>query len=137
MIEDLSATPFDQLAAHEIQVSVQGALQQVPEVFRSAVILRDLEGLSYEEVAEVLELSVGTVKSRILRGRRALKELLEPLLGDRRPAAHKDSGATTRTSSVKSDFAAQVGLELAYVRATSYTGAEEDLRPDRTREDLS
>ena len=80
-IEDLAATPFDLLASQEIQAVVQGALQQVPEVFRSAVILRDLEGLSYEEVAEVLECSVGTVKSRILRGRRALKDLLEPLLG--------------------------------------------------------
>ncbi len=82
-IEDLCPTPFEQLAALEIQVAVHGALQQIPDVFRSAVILRDLEGLSYEEVAEVLECSVGTVKSRILRGRRALKELLEPLLGAR------------------------------------------------------
>lgn len=82
-IADLGATPFEQLASREIQAAVQGALQQVPEVFRSAVILRDLEGLSYEEVAEVLDCSVGTVKSRILRGRRALKEILEPLLSDR------------------------------------------------------
>src|SRR6267143_2035377 len=80
-IEDRGATPFEQLAAMEIQVAVRGALQQVPDVFRSAVILRDLEGLSYEEVAEVLECSIGTVKSRILRGRRALKDILEPLLG--------------------------------------------------------
>ena len=81
-IEDLGATPFDQLAALEIQAVVQGALEQVPDAFRSAVILRDLEGLSYEEVAEVLECSVGTVKSRILRGRRALKEIIEPLLAE-------------------------------------------------------
>jgi RNA polymerase sigma-70 factor, ECF subfamily len=82
-IEDLGATPFDQLAAHEVQQAVQHALQEIPQVFRGAVILRDLEGLSYEEIAEVLECSVGTVKSRILRGRRALKDILEPLLGKR------------------------------------------------------
>jgi len=81
-IEDLSATPFDQLASREIQMVVQQALQEVPDVFRTAVILRDLEDLSYEEVAEVLECSVGTVKSRILRGRRALKQALEPLLSE-------------------------------------------------------
>lgn len=79
-IEDLDATPFEKLATHEAQLAVRRALQSVPEVFRSAVILRDLEGLSYEEVAEILDVSVGTVKSRILRGRRALRELLDPLL---------------------------------------------------------
>src|SRR5215475_3076766 len=90
-IEDAGATPFDQLAAREIQQVVQGALQNIPDVFRSAVILRDLEGLSYEEVAEVLECSVGTVKSRILRGRRALKDLLDPLLGVRSHSDCKDA----------------------------------------------
>lgn len=73
-------SPFDRLAAREVQEVVHRALAKVPEVFRSAVILRDLEGLSYEEVAEVLEVSVGTVKSRILRGRRALRDALQPLL---------------------------------------------------------
>jgi RNA polymerase sigma-70 factor (ECF subfamily) len=96
-IEDASATPFEQLAAHEIQVAVHHALQQVPEVFRSAVVLRDLEGLSYEEVAEVLECSVGTVKSRILRGRRALRDLLDPLLADGSTAVqHRHRSAPSR-----------------------------------------
>jgi RNA polymerase sigma-70 factor (ECF subfamily) len=104
-IEDLSATPFDLLAAHEIQIAVEGALQNVAEVFRSAVILRDLEGLSYEEIAEVLECSVGTVKSRILRGRRALKELLEPLLATRESAREH----TARVSRQESEHASHAG----------------------------
>jgi len=90
-IEDGGATPFEQLASLEIQGAVQSALALVPDVFRSAVILRDLEGLSYEEVAEVLECSVGTVKSRILRGRRALKDLLDPFLRQSAHAAHRDA----------------------------------------------
>jgi RNA polymerase sigma-70 factor (ECF subfamily) len=94
-IEDLGPTPFELLASHEIQAAVQGALREVPEVFRSAVILRDLEGLSYEEIAEVLECSVGTVKSRILRGRRALKDLLEPLLADRSAIAREEDRSAT------------------------------------------
>jgi RNA polymerase sigma-70 factor (ECF subfamily) len=88
-IEDGNGTPFDQAASHEVQVAVQQALRSVPEVFRSAVILRDLEGMSYEEVAEVLDVSVGTVKSRILRGRRLLREILRPLL----ESPHRSGGA--------------------------------------------
>ena len=79
-LKDLEATPLEQVEAAEMQAVVRRALSQVPDVFRSAVILRDLEGLSYEEVAEVLEVSVGTVKSRILRGRRILREILDPVL---------------------------------------------------------
>lgn len=74
------SSPFEQFASLEMQTKVRQALAEVPAVFRSAVILRDLEGLSYEEVSEVLDVSVGTIKSRILRGRRILKEKLDPLL---------------------------------------------------------
>jgi len=88
---DTSATPFEELARHEIQGAVRAAVQKVPGVFRSAVILRDIEGLAYEEIAEVLGASVGTVKSRILRGRRALKEILDPLLGE---AQHEQQSAS-------------------------------------------
>jgi RNA polymerase sigma-70 factor (ECF subfamily) len=92
-IEDLGATPFEQLAAREMQLVVQRALLSVPHIFRVAVILRDLEGFSYEEVAEILECSIGTVKSRILRGRRALKEILQPLLSEQ----ESHSGTEHRT----------------------------------------
>jgi RNA polymerase sigma-70 factor (ECF subfamily) len=98
-IEDDSGSPFDQAASHEVQQAVQKALLQVPQVFRSAVILRDLEGMSYEEVAEVLSVSVGTVKSRIMRGRRLLRELLDPMVRNPHevrkvsPAAHQDQKA--------------------------------------------
>jgi RNA polymerase sigma-70 factor, ECF subfamily len=103
-VQDLGASPFEQLATREVQLAVQGALHQIPEVFRSAVILRDLEGLSYEEVAEVLECSIGTVKSRILRGRRALREILEPLLRDR----DEQRGAVPRFAPAASPWAPAV-----------------------------
>ena len=94
--EDTGASPFEELASREIQQAVQHALGEVPRVFRAAVILRDLEGLSYEEVAEVLDVSVGTVKSRILRGRRLLRELLEPVLAPRKTAGSAGFLAVSR-----------------------------------------
>lgn len=94
-LTDVKATPFEECAAHEMQAKVRKALASVPPKFRSAVILRDLEGLAYEEIAEVLEVSVGTVKSRILRGRRILKENLEPLLRSGVAAIRKNSWAAS------------------------------------------
>jgi len=56
---------------------VEKALEKLNPKFRAAVVLRDIEDLSYEEIAAVLEISLGTVKSRILRGREALRKVLE------------------------------------------------------------
>jgi RNA polymerase sigma-70 factor (ECF subfamily) len=123
-VEDLAATPFEQFAAHEIQAAVQSALQQIPEVFRSAVILRDLEGLSYEEIAEVLECSAGTVKSRILRGRRALKDLLEPLLVDRSASARgNDRSAIAHEEADAAGASADHGSAAAHSNARANVGA--------------
>ena len=70
-------TPFDQAADGETRALVEQALEKLNPKFRAAVVLRDIEDLSYEEIAAVLEISLGTVKSRILRGREALRKILE------------------------------------------------------------
>jgi RNA polymerase sigma-70 factor (ECF subfamily) len=56
---------------------VAGALRLLPPVFREAVVLRDLEGLAYGEIAEVLGVRLGTVRSRLARGRDQLRQILE------------------------------------------------------------
>jgi RNA polymerase sigma-70 factor, ECF subfamily len=73
---DPGESPFEKFAHGEVRVAVEQALQQVPEPYRTALILRDLEEMSYEEIAEVLSISLGTVKSRITRGRDALRKKL-------------------------------------------------------------
>ncbi|MGB2679365.1 MAG: sigma-70 family RNA polymerase sigma factor [Candidatus Acidiferrum sp.] len=134
-VQDTTASPYEQMATHEIQAAVQEALRQIPEVFRGAVILRDLEGLSYEEVAEVLDCSVGTVKSRILRGRRTLKELLEPLLGGKQFARPRETPHSEPAGAAH--FGSQIGLQMAYVRAPASSSAGEMTRPNQTQEEQS
>lgn len=69
-------SPFEMAAQSELRAHVEGELRQVPDPFRTVVILRDIEGLSYEEIAEILGVHMGTVKSRLMRGRAALKARL-------------------------------------------------------------
>jgi RNA polymerase sigma-70 factor (ECF subfamily) len=76
-LADQGESPFELLAHEEIRARVEEELRQVPEPYRTVVLLRDIEGLSYEEIAEVLQVSLGTVKSRLIRGRDALKKRLE------------------------------------------------------------
>ena len=73
---DPGESPFEKFAHTEVRAAVELALQQVPEPYRTALILRDLEEMSYEEITEVLSISLGTVKSRITRGRDALRKKL-------------------------------------------------------------
>lgn len=76
-VADPGRSPFDLALNHETRVLVENALAKLNPKFRAAVVLRDIEDLSYEEIALVLEVSLGTVKSRILRGREALRKILE------------------------------------------------------------
>jgi RNA polymerase sigma-70 factor (ECF subfamily) len=65
------------MALHEeTRARVEAALSQVPEPFRTTLILRDIEGFVYEEVAEIQGVNLGTVKSRLVRGRALLKAIL-------------------------------------------------------------
>lgn len=73
-------TPEDECAARETETLVQSALNQLSFDFRMVVILRDIEGMSYEEIAEALKVSLGTVKSRLWRARLELKGQLRELL---------------------------------------------------------
>ena len=74
---DPGRSPFEQAADHEARALVEQALEKLNPKFRAAVVLRDIEDLSYEDIAAVLEVSLGTVKSRIMRGREALRKILE------------------------------------------------------------
>jgi RNA polymerase sigma-70 factor (ECF subfamily) len=73
---DPSASPEEQAVALEQRVRLRKAIRNLPEEYRDAVVLRDLEGLPYDDIARVLNVPVGTVRSRIARGRAALLEEL-------------------------------------------------------------
>ncbi|HYB61235.1 MAG TPA: sigma-70 family RNA polymerase sigma factor [Methylomirabilota bacterium] len=121
-IEDPGESPLDRLAAGEVQQIVRRALRQVPAVFRGAVILRDLEGLGYEEVAEVLDVSVGTVKSRILRGRQALRLILAPLF---ERTVRTDHAAKHRDSESRSFGGSVLGLGHQTTGSFAFDGGGE------------
>ena len=73
---DSGETPFDFTVNREALVLLEEALAGINPVFRAALVLREIEDMSYDEIAEILEVSIGTVKSRIVRGREALRRNL-------------------------------------------------------------
>lgn len=76
LLVDHAESAFESIAHEEIRARVEAELRKVPEPYRSTVVLRDLEEMSYEEIAEVTRVSLGTVKSRLTRGREVLKKRL-------------------------------------------------------------
>jgi RNA polymerase sigma-70 factor (ECF subfamily) len=98
---DPRASPFESVAHEEVRARVEQELQHVTEPYRTTLILRDLEEMSYEEIAEITETNLGTVKSRLTRGREALKQRLAeyirqagPQLGLLLPETRKRPRAT-------------------------------------------
>jgi RNA polymerase sigma-70 factor (ECF subfamily) len=74
-------TPESLLATKQIAATVNSAMASLPEELRNAITLRELEGLSYDEIAEVMSCPIGTVRSRIFRAREAIADKLRPLIG--------------------------------------------------------
>lgn len=91
---DDGAPPWARLLDEERLRAVREALARLDEVFRTAVVLRDVDGLSYEEISEILGVPVGTVRSRIHRGRREIRRMIA---GEDVPA-DRDSGGSPRAA---------------------------------------
>jgi RNA polymerase sigma-70 factor (ECF subfamily) len=75
-------TPENNLFRDELQAAVQKIIKNLPEDLRTAVTLREMDGLSYEEIADVMECPVGTVRSRIFRAREAIDNVVKPMMDD-------------------------------------------------------
>ena len=90
-IADEGDTPEESLLRQEQKNEILQALDTLSEEHKAAIILRDVKGLSYEEIAEILELSLGTVKSRISRARNQLKiEILKIREQNKKSVRHKE-----------------------------------------------
>lgn len=92
MLVDEGASPFEAAAHEEIRSRVESELRHLPEPFRTVVILRDLEGMSYDEIAEILGSQLGTVKSRLVRGRTMLRQRLAEFIAATQERPGKPSG---------------------------------------------
>ena len=100
ILVDPAESPYEMAVHAETRARVEVALEQVPEPFRTTLILRDIEGFVYEEVAEMQGVNLGTVKSRLVRGRLALKAILtapeRPALSPARTAFEMPLGEEAR-----------------------------------------
>lgn len=107
-LADTRDSPYDHAEQAQLRNTVEAALHEVSEAFRTVVILREIEGMAYDEIAVILNINIGTVKSRLLRGRASLRTLLaarlpefaghaappRPISGTRRIAPRQSSIAT-------------------------------------------
>ncbi|MGZ9005594.1 MAG: RNA polymerase sigma factor RpoE [Burkholderiales bacterium] len=82
-LRDLN-TPENEMMSRQVAETVNQTLEELPEELRTAITLREIEGLSYEDIANIMNCPIGTVRSRIFRAREAIAERLRPLLGTRK-----------------------------------------------------
>jgi RNA polymerase sigma-70 factor, ECF subfamily len=82
-LRDLN-TPENEMMSRQVAETVNQTLEELPEELRTAITLREIEGLSYEDIAKIMNCPIGTVRSRIFRAREAIAERLRPLLGTRK-----------------------------------------------------
>ena len=76
-----TSTPENEMLREEIERTVYGTIAELPEDLRTAIMLREMDGMSYEEIATTMECPIGTVRSRIFRARETIDEKLKPLIG--------------------------------------------------------
>jgi len=81
-LRDLN-TPENEMATRQIADTVNQTLSELPEELRTAITLREIEGMSYEDIANIMNCPIGTVRSRIFRAREAIAAKLRPMLGTR------------------------------------------------------
>jgi RNA polymerase sigma-70 factor (ECF subfamily) len=107
------ASPYDCAARGQIEQRVSAALQTLPEAFREVVVLREIEGFGYEEIAEILDVNLGTVKSRLTRGRAALRQAL---VGPQSPAKPEVQGCEIRKRKTGADESPEMPAGIQLVR---------------------
>jgi RNA polymerase sigma-70 factor (ECF subfamily) len=77
-----SSNPESEMASRQIAETVNKAMNDLPEDLRNAIVMREIDGMSYEDIAQSMSCPIGTVRSRIFRAREAIATKLRPLLGD-------------------------------------------------------
>ena len=111
MLMDPAESPYDMAVHEETRARVEAALMLVPEPFRTTLILRDIEGFVYEEVAEIQGVNLGTVKSRLVRGRAAVKAILTAPVAGGRLARSAEIGSARGAQARSSGLEFPVGEE--------------------------
>jgi RNA polymerase sigma-70 factor (ECF subfamily) len=106
-IADQRQSPLEVFAHEQVRARVELELKQIAEPYRTTVVLRDIEGLAYEEIAAVLQISLGTVKSRLVRGRDALKTRLEGFVREMGSEAGGSKPESNYRSPAQSELEAQ------------------------------